>query len=118
MRLTIAQVIDALKVPGTYYSGSDWKFGYPHKFYLCHVDKFYTEELEKATPEELDAFSNLSERFFGVKFYRDEKGALLYRCEYVDLTGCGYQRAGHVGPNGDPERIDTWNPDHPKYAVN
>jgi hypothetical protein len=32
--ITVADFLAALQTPGTHYSGSDWKYGYPHKFYI------------------------------------------------------------------------------------
>jgi hypothetical protein len=32
--LSVAEAIKALETPGTQFSGSDWKYGWPHKFYL------------------------------------------------------------------------------------
>jgi hypothetical protein len=32
--IDIDEVIQAFKTPGTHWSGSDWKYGYPHKFYV------------------------------------------------------------------------------------
>jgi hypothetical protein len=32
--ITVADAIQLLKTPGTHFSGSDWKYGWPHKFYI------------------------------------------------------------------------------------
>jgi hypothetical protein len=32
--ITVADAIKFLKQPGTHFSGSDWKYGWPHKFYI------------------------------------------------------------------------------------
>jgi len=32
--MSVADLITALKTSGTRYSGSDWKYGWPHKFYI------------------------------------------------------------------------------------
>jgi hypothetical protein len=71
MRVSLA--IELLKTPGTDYSGADWKYGWPHKFYIGGR-KFYNNHLEDATPEELVEFSKLSEELLGISWDIGEKG--------------------------------------------
>lgn len=78
-----AALTELLTTPGVHYSGSDWKYGYPHKFYLDLPDnalwkgspkkamKFYTRHLTDLTDDELDPIAELILRFFGIGFYRE-----------------------------------------------
>jgi hypothetical protein len=116
MSLTIAEAVVLLKKPGTRYSGSDWKYGWPHKFYIGS-SKVYNEQLQSMTDEEVAAWSVITEEFFGIKFYR-ENGKTMYGCDYPDAMGYGYQRAGVVGPDSKPVRDDNWNLDFPGRLVN
>jgi hypothetical protein len=119
-----------LKQPGTTFSGSDWKYGWPHKFYIAppspepekeveigsrseRVDgkfvttpimgkrstlhaKFYNNHLKDAAPEVFEEFAALSEKIFGIKWSKDEKG-ISYDSFYR------YQRAGKINQDGQPE---------------
>lgn len=116
MRIKIDEAIKLLRTPGTYFSGSDWKYGFPHKFYVGH-DKVYTKDLKLVPDEKVQEFSVLAQEFFGIEFYRQDK-QLYWRCEWADCSAMGYQRAGHVGPDGKPIRNDDWNPDFPGRPVN
>lgn len=82
---------EILKTPGAHFSGSDWKYGYPHKFYLDmpadalwqgspsqHM-KFYTRHLSDLPDEELKPLAELIEPFFAIRFFRDDDGRLSYR---------------------------------------
>lgn len=68
--VTVATAIQLLQTPGTQYSGADWKYGYPHKFYLTAPDgqhyKFYTVHLQDSTPEEVESFNEVSTKWLGV----------------------------------------------------
>ncbi len=33
--ISVTDAIKNLKTPGTRYTGTDWKYGWPHKFYIC-----------------------------------------------------------------------------------
>lgn len=97
--MSVAVAIRRLKTPGTSFSGADWKYGWPHKFYIgAHPGglKFYNKHLEDASPEEFSEFVALADRFFGVKFYRNEKG-------FKYLAMHGIQKWGTVGANGEPK---------------
>lgn len=114
MSLTIAQALELLKTPGTRYSGADWKYGWPHKWYLNN-DKVYNYDLGLLSDEELSAWSAMTEKFFGVGFTRDEKG-IKWSCPH--RSGLyGYQRAGVVGPDGEPVRSDEWSVDFSKEKI-
>lgn len=71
--------------------GSDWKYGYPHKFYIYPKDgsmhKFYTEHLQDLADEEFPEFTRLLLTHTGIEFRKDEEGQVLYRAPYH-----GYQR--------------------------
>lgn len=112
MSLTVAQAIDKLKTPGVTYSGSDWKYGWPHKFYVGS-EKVYNYGLAALTDEELSSWSAVTEKFFGVSFVNDGAGQIKWRCLHA-AGFYGYQRAGVVGPDGEPVRNDTWSVDFPK----
>ena len=82
MRLTIQEAIKKLQTPGTHFSGSDWKYGWPHKFYIGS-DKFYNEELFSATPENFATFAELSKKYFGITWEirtKYGKRVLWYQC--------------------------------------
>lgn len=71
--------------------GSDWKYGYPHKFYAYPKgggqEKFYTEHLKDLGDPEFAEFAALLKAHTDIEFLRDEKGQLMYRAPYY-----GYQR--------------------------
>jgi hypothetical protein len=70
--------------------GADWKYGYPHKFYVYSKDgsiaKFYTDHLVDIPQEQFAEFAALLLAATGIEFSRDEKG-IKYRAPYH-----GYQR--------------------------
>src|SRR5438132_848762 len=104
MELSVKEAIGFLKTPGTRFSGSDWKYGWPHKFYIDvpnpEADKeveigresgpgydrvlmgkkpslhyrFYTKILDAVTPEELAEFDLMTRKIRGIRWMRDEKG--------------------------------------------
>ena len=78
--------LDYLKNPSNKVSGSDWKYGWPHKFYISvqqHMFKFYNIHLiEPSIPKEL--FKLIEERFQIVFIPID--GKLHYKAPAV-----GYQ---------------------------
>lgn len=108
MNLTIAQASDLLKKPGTRFSGSDWKYGFPHKFYVGE-GKVYNKQLKELAAEEVAAWSELTWKFFGVRFFK-EGDKVMWSCPFKQNV-YGYQRAGVVGERGEPLRCDTWSPD-------
>jgi hypothetical protein len=130
--ISIADAIRLLKTPGTRFSGSDWKYGWPHKFYIEPLNpdadkivevgaqydhgvrtpimgtrkflhfKFYNTHLTGATPEEFLEFSLLSEQVFGIRWDKDEKG-IKYSCPRTK-SFYGYQRSGRIGEDLVPIR--------------
>lgn len=105
--LTVEDVLTLLKTPGTKFSGSDWKYGYPHKFYLfegSHQAKFYTKHLTQATDEQLIEFDSLSRKTWGIAWKRGEHGAAYL----APSTTClyGWQLDGSIGPNGVPQHSE------------
>lgn len=88
--MTAARAIELLKTPGTDYSGADWKYGWPHKFYLGQK-KFYSTHLQDASPEEFAEFNALSDKLLGIKWSIDPEKGLGYYCVR------GVQRYGVVG---------------------
>lgn len=111
------------QMPGMRYSGSDWKYGFPHKFYLtvpCEAyervvsstwqhgkcqevkldmvstryAKFYTKHFEDATDAQLAEYTTVGQPLFGIEFGRDETGRIYYRAPQH-----GYQAWGVVGGN-------------------
>jgi hypothetical protein len=71
--------------------GSDWKYGYPHKFYVYPngggMEKFYTEHLKDMQEPEFTEFAALLKTYTGIEFSHDEEGQVCYRAPYH-----GYQR--------------------------
>lgn len=88
--LTVAEATRLLTTLGTHYSGSDWKYGWPHKFYIGH-GKFYAEHLMDATPEQLAAFNVVAEPTIGITYFLQD-GQLGYRTPHR-----GFQTWGTVG---------------------
>jgi hypothetical protein len=74
--MTPAEAIRRLRTKGTTYSGADWKYGWPHKFYIGgpYPHKFYTAHLEDADASELEQFAELSHNLFGVLWARGPQG--------------------------------------------
>lgn len=98
--LTVADALRFLQTPGTAWSASDWKYGWPHKFYVevpCephlfpasyriengqkvdvqystrskHHLKFYTTHLKDATPAQLEQWNTHIAPIVGVRFEQD-----------------------------------------------
>lgn len=98
--MTAAEAIKRLKTPGTDFSGADWKYGWPHKFYIgSGPSKFYNEHLADASDAEFAEFAEIANRFFDVEFTRvDGK---------VKWSAYGNtQRYGLVAADGSPEHRD------------
>ena len=114
--IKVESAIEYLQQKGTKYSGSDWKYGWPHKFYISpnnpeanmiveigreysvkagdpgvvqdgfgwykpilgtreHLHcKFYTSHIMDANDEMFDTFNELSDRYFGISWRKDNKG--------------------------------------------
>lgn len=66
--MPVGEAIRRLDTPGNSFSGADWKYGWPHKFYIGsgYPHKFYNSHLRDATLEEFKAFNDLSEFYFGI----------------------------------------------------
>jgi hypothetical protein len=109
MSLTIADVIEKLKIPGTRFSGADWREGWPDRFYVNN-EIVFNSDLKKVSPEEVAAYSEVTKKFFGVTFERVPDGRVIWKCPYV-WGEDGYKRAGTVGPEGQVIREDTWSSD-------
>lgn len=77
---------------GTGYSGSDWKYGWPHKFYITvpgrAMMKFYTKHLKEANIPTFESANRLSRRYFDVEFARVD-GTLGWAASYhnIQLSG-------------------------------
>ncbi len=65
--LSVEDVIRLLKTPGTSYSCADWKYGWPHKFYI-NGRKFYNKHLRLTSLELFSEFNLLSEKFFAISW--------------------------------------------------
>lgn len=119
--LSVDGVLKAFQTPGTQYSGSDWKYGWPHKFYIeipcepyrhiisSHYDgkgsttheygmsssrhhKFYAVHLQDATPEQLEQWNQIAGPLVGVRF---EMSPVFGTLRFI--TPChGYQTHGVV----------------------
>ncbi len=70
--------------------GADYKYGWPHKFYVYLSDgsmyKFYNVHLLDLPAEEFEAFAALLKEHTGIEFFYQD-GNLIYRAPYY-----GYQR--------------------------
>ena len=118
--MTIDDVVKYMRIPGTTYGGSDWKYGWPHKFYIdipCapyerlvmskyesgkapvherrivseRHHKFYSTHLRDATPEQLAAWNSVVAPLLGVAFDLHPEKGLGYRA-----LCHGYQTHGVV----------------------
>lgn len=88
--MSIDQVLKLLQTPGQAYSGADWKYGWPHKFYFGSC-KFYAAHLQDATPAELVLWQKHGMPALGVAFRQDED-----RLEFA--APCrGFQSWGVIG---------------------
>lgn len=77
---------------GAHFGGSDWKYGFPHKFYVTLKDgemvKFYTKHLEDLKdPEQFEEIAALLKEHTNIEFSRRE-GGVWYKAPYH-----GYQKA-------------------------
>jgi len=70
---------------GVYASGSDWKYGYPHKFYIQAAEngrgKFYSRHLYDADEQTLIQLTSMLALNLGITFEIDEKG-IKYKAPY------------------------------------
>lgn len=109
---SVAHAIALLETAGTRYSGSDWKYGYPHKFYLDAPEghrKFYVNHLEFASPELVERFATLSRDLLGVIYGVGPRG-VWYR------TTPGWQTWGEVGAERrDDDRDLRFGPPVPQW---
>lgn len=100
--MSVDAVIKALKTPRTRFSGADWKYGWPHKFYIDAFPgftKFYNSHLEHATDEQLAEFSELSKACLGIEWSRHFPG---HEGKLTFFTVPGRQWWGVIGPDGKP----------------
>jgi hypothetical protein len=69
---------------GKVMGGSDWKYGWPHKFYITAKDfhaKWYNVHLEDLEGEQFDKVVALLKEKTQIEFKRDEKG-IKYHAPY------------------------------------
>jgi hypothetical protein len=88
------EAVKLLTTDGTRYSGSDWKYGFPHKFYIGG-GKFYVRHLQDAGPEAFVEFARLSQELFGIGWSKE--GDKVFWTAPVTASHFGYQRWGTVG---------------------
>lgn len=88
-----ATAVAALYKNGTEYSGSDWKYGWPHKFYIVLATesgrtnvKFYATHLCEASEDLLEMWNRVSETTTGVKYTHSEEG-LRYQTSCKQIAG-------------------------------
>lgn len=97
--MSVERAIQLLTTPGTKFSGSDWKYGYPHKFYISNNKefpqdlKFYSGHLVYAENNLLEKFNELAKKCFDIVFSKQEY-QLGYYCRP------GVQLFGTVKENG------------------
>ena len=88
--MSIEEAFGLLSTPGTSYSGSDWKYGWPHKFYIGN-GKFYSIHMTDATTGQLKRWNGIAQPRLGIGFFKTEGGRLLY-----SAVSTGYQTWGRV----------------------
>lgn len=76
---------------GIRYSGSDWKYGWPHKFYIGNA-KFYSQHLADATEDQRILWNRVTDGNLEIKFWLRADEKLVYVS-----PGKGYQSAGTIG---------------------
>jgi len=117
--ITIDAAIAAFTTTGVEWSGSDWKYGWPHKFYLTFPCpsyerivgaeynggqrkdvratvttrnyKFYCTHLRDATQEQLDLWNRVAAPICKIEFQHSEEG-LKFKAPHH-----GYQDSGTIG---------------------
>jgi hypothetical protein len=104
------QAITLLQAPGTEFSGSDWKYGWPHKFYIHNKSlsitfgKFYSNHINEMDENDLNVWNSLSRRIFGIAWQRDIdnrlKWAVIGKQHFDDFYG--YQQYGRIDEDGNP----------------
>lgn len=87
--------MELLTTSGTTFSGSDWKYGWPHKVYINGMS-FYTEHFRFAKDQV--ALDKLLIRCFGLSFMVDDDKGLAYMS-----ASDGYQAYGIIGADGNPD---------------
>lgn len=85
--------IRTIAAEGGHMGGSDWKYGYPHKFYVTakngEMVKFYPKHLEDLKdPEKFTEIAALLKQQTNIEFTRNEEGHVMYCAPYH-----GYQKA-------------------------
>lgn len=127
--ISIDAAIKAFQTPRTNWSGSDWKYGFPHKWYVdvqhdpimrvlsstmsggvttygekrevrSYHGKFYVTHLDAATPEQWIEWVRFVEPVIGIRFEMTD-GKLMYRAPYH-----GYQAYGVIVSPGKSEAPD------------
>lgn len=117
--MTIDDAIKAFQTPGTRWSGSDWKYGWPHKFYIevpcapyrrCtsrsadgqfgysetsrEFRKFYAVHFKDATPEQIAEWNSKVAPITGIEYHLEGD-----RLKYVALYA-GHQGWGEIDKDG------------------
>lgn len=116
--ITVADMLRLMQTPETHYSGSDWKYGWPHKFYIdakieprkrntsamyengketygySIVDKehlkFYSTHLLDATEEQIKEWNEKVMPKLGIEFKFDNEKLMF------GAPNSGYQTWGNV----------------------
>jgi hypothetical protein len=88
--ISTLEAIRLLTTSGTRYTGSDWKYGYPHKFYLGN-HKFYTEHLLDEESDVVERFNAAALLTLNIQFIVDPERGLGWRA-----PAHGYQTYGVV----------------------
>ena len=93
--ITVTDMLRLLQKPGVRYSGSDWKYGWPHKFYLTTPNgehlKFYSVHIRDATDAQHFEWLEVAKPLLGVAFYVDPEKRIAYTA-----VSRGYQASGVV----------------------
>lgn len=89
-------------------SGSEWKHGWPHKFYISDDNglewKFYSEHLTPLGSEEFSATTTLLADVLKIRFEYDAADRMLVRAPsygYQMWVSKGVQHGGAVPDSGD-----------------
>jgi hypothetical protein len=107
--ITVDDAIRFLKTPGTHFSGSDWKYGWPHKFYIEPYGKdgkqlylkFYNTHLVDEEDDMIIKWGIISKSCFGIGWTRDKEGT---KFDYpAGDWPMGYQAWGEINSEGKPD---------------
>lgn len=90
-------------------SGSDWKFGWPHKFYLSDDEgkewKLYSEHLTELGPDSFQRVTTAIANVLHIRFEYDAADRMFVRAPEFGYQTWLYNGVEHVSAPTDASRI-------------